>query len=452
MGAQIMTSAAALAFLEGAVEDIAPSGERRRRLSLTQAELARRCGRSAGTVAYYLAQAGPEIVTRGWGGLVVDVVELDAARARIGDRRQRCHDVADELARRWGSGGGEGKDLELLASPGRAPTVSDIAEHLNVARSTAQRHLRDLGARGLLRRRGGRLFLRQPVGVSQGPAPSTGPSGPCWAPDACSEPVKTLSAPPTNHQATEVAAQLLETALGLAHLAERLLAGAGEDLDASPRAHARNPRDRGAQIAEPRERTDDVAASFSLTSTEKERKLPFSREVREALRVEVRGPQGHDEEGPDRGLTDEELDDALAPLIAVCVEQGFRHVVDDRGREMLRPYRGDCLQHAVAHVCQRTRAGGVTNPLGILVAAAERGDRGMFAPPPAPVVAAEAPSVVSARNHARRLASIVDLDDDDRKAMLIARCRGDQAAVAAGLSVFAAAAAAAGCSAGPGDP
>ncbi len=451
MGAQIMTSAAALAFLEGAVEDIAPSGDRRRRLSLTQAELARRCGRSPGTVAYYLAKAGPEIVTRGWGGVLVDVVELDAARARIGDRRQRCHDVADELARRWGSGGGEGQDLELLASPGRAPTVSDIAEHLNVARSTAQRHLRDLGARGLLRRRGGRLFLRQPVGASQeAPAPPIGPSGPSWAPDPRPVPSETPSAPSGQLLAAELAANLLETALNLANLAERLLAGAGEGLNANPRADARNPRDHGAQIAGIRERTGAFADSFSLKPTEKERKLPSSREVRQPLRAEVRGSNEPVDGRPGQLLTDVQLDDALAPLLALCVEQGFRHVVDDRGREILRPYRADHLEHAVAHVCQRTRAGGVKNPLGILVAGAERGDRGMFSPPPEPGIDAESPSMVSARNHARLLASVEDLDDEERRSMLIARCRGDQAAVDAGLDVLAAEAA--GCPARTGDP
>lgn len=54
-------------------------GGERVEVPLSQAEMARRQGCSAGTVAYYLRAAGDVVVSRRRGGLVVDVAALDAA-------------------------------------------------------------------------------------------------------------------------------------------------------------------------------------------------------------------------------------------------------------------------------------------------------------------------------------------------------------------------------------
>jgi hypothetical protein len=70
----------------------------------------------------------------------------------------------------------------------------------------------------------------------------------------------------------------------------------------------------------------------------------------------------------------------------------------------------------------------------------------MFSAPPEPMPDTEAASLVSARSHAQLLASVVDLDDEERRSLLIARCGGDQAAIDAGLSALATAA---GCAASP---
>ncbi|MDP8928023.1 MAG: helix-turn-helix domain-containing protein, partial [Actinomycetota bacterium] len=149
-------SPAALAFLDEVVTTT--PAHSCGRIAMTQAELARRTGRSAGTVAYYLAQAGPDVVTKRRGGVVVDVHALGAARAEVGRRRRRRDEVADILADTWGmplDAGG----VELLTEAGSPPTLADIADQLGVARSTAQRHVAELDAQGRLRRRGGRLFL-----------------------------------------------------------------------------------------------------------------------------------------------------------------------------------------------------------------------------------------------------------------------------------------------------
>ena len=71
-----------LAFVSQVVADHGHDlGARRVQIPLSQAELARRQGCSAGTVAYYLRQVGDVVVDRHRGGLVVDVAALDAARA-----------------------------------------------------------------------------------------------------------------------------------------------------------------------------------------------------------------------------------------------------------------------------------------------------------------------------------------------------------------------------------
>ena len=54
-------------------------GGERVEVPLSQAELARRQGCSAGTVAYYLRAAGDVVVSRRRGGLVIDLAALDAA-------------------------------------------------------------------------------------------------------------------------------------------------------------------------------------------------------------------------------------------------------------------------------------------------------------------------------------------------------------------------------------
>lgn len=71
-----------LAFISQVVADHGHDLDARRvEVPLSQAELARRQGCSAGTVAYYLRQVGDVVVDRHRGGLVVDVAALDTARA-----------------------------------------------------------------------------------------------------------------------------------------------------------------------------------------------------------------------------------------------------------------------------------------------------------------------------------------------------------------------------------
>lgn len=74
----------ALSFLSEAVGAHGrPLDAGRVAVPLSQAELARRRGCSAGTVAYYLREAGEVVVARSRSGLVVDLIALDTATHRL---------------------------------------------------------------------------------------------------------------------------------------------------------------------------------------------------------------------------------------------------------------------------------------------------------------------------------------------------------------------------------
>lgn len=65
-------------------------GGERIEVPLSQAEMARRQGCSAGTVAYYLRSAGDVVVSRRRGRLVIDLAALDAAASNLTTRAGRC--------------------------------------------------------------------------------------------------------------------------------------------------------------------------------------------------------------------------------------------------------------------------------------------------------------------------------------------------------------------------
>ena len=373
------TSAAALAFLE---EALPADGDGR--LTMTQAELARQTGRSAGTVAYYLAHAGPGVVTRRPDGVLVDLDQLRSARTRLARRRRRRDDVEDVLIATWGTphpGGG----FELLTSGQRAPTLADMAARLGVARSTAQRHLSDLAAHGRLRRCGARLFLDSP---SDAHCPSDDRQRLQTVPEAQQRSRSALRAAPGPEPSSEgsaesllvdVAQGLLETCNRLARLAEQFLA------QADPRAPSRHPREVVAHLAEPREITEHFAEESLSATTERARKLAYSGAKPEPLRAE---PRGLEAEGkPERGstaspLTDAQLHQALAPLMAACRDHGLPDVLDRRGRNQLRRIHSDGLARAARSIERQVRSGyRMSNPLGILVKAAMDGDDGIFALP-----------------------------------------------------------------------
>ena len=373
------TSAAALAFLEQALP---ADGDGR--LTMSQAELARQTGRSPGTVAYYLAHAGPGVVTRRRDAVLVDLDQLRSARTRLARRRSRRDDVEDALITTWGKRRPDG-GFELLTSQQRAPTLADIAAQLGVARSTAQRHLSDLAAHGRLRRCGSRLFLDD--SPSGPPCPSDDRERLQAARGAQQRPPNAMRAdrPPETSSGfsepllIELAQGLLETCDRLARLTEQLLARADS------RAPSRNQREVVAPIAESRESTEHlVEKSFSRT-TEKARKLAYSPANSEPLRAGSRGPGAEDELGaaPTASvLTDAELDHALAPLMAACRDHGLPDVLDRRGRGLLRRIPSDGLARAARSIERQVRSGyRMSNPLGILVKAAMEGDDGLFAVP-----------------------------------------------------------------------
>jgi hypothetical protein len=353
---------------------------------MSQAELARQTGRSAGTVAYYLAHAGPGVVTRRRDGVLVDLDRLRSARARLARRRRRCDDVADVLMATWGrpcSGGG----FELLVASGnRAPTLADIAAHLGVARSTAQRHLSDLNAQGRLRRCGSRVFLDGP---SDAHRPPDGEHLQAAVPEGQQQRAHRAAGRGHGQQPSseglsepllaEVAQALLETCERLARLVDHLMNGA------DPRALSRNPRGSIAHIAEARESTESLPEEGFSTSTETVRKLAYSAAKQEALRAGPRGPANEDDPEPAGAtspLTDAELDRALASLMAACRDHGLPDVLDRRGRSELRGLHPDGLTRAAQSIERQVRSGyRMSNPLGILVKAAMEGDDGLFAVP-----------------------------------------------------------------------
>ena len=436
-----MTSPAALAFLEdllGSHAEEAPGGCRR--VSLTQAELSRRSGRSAGTVAYYLTQAGPDVVIRRRNGIVVDLEQLEAARACVSHRRRRRDDIAGELARAWGTPVKGGSELELLTEDGRTPTLAAVAARVGIARSTAQRHLSELTAQGRLERRGGRLYLRsveqrpRPLGRAHALADAIQEQA---APEeSLQSPASTLTThPPSLEQ--EMGECLVEIAARLSSLGERLL----QEGDGSRRS-ARKPREVGAQTAETREEGRTVAGGFSLTSTEKDRNLSFSSPNRETLREGVRGRRSDREpEGPVAAcsLTDDEIDDVLASLMAAARERGVSDMLDRQGHDYLRQIPIEGLARAAAHIEQLLRSGyPARKPMGILVKAAMTGDKAMFATPASRQLPSDRSSrlIDAARSHALTLAGITDLNDDDRRYMLSQHYGKDQAALNAALSVL----------------
>ena len=372
------TSAAALAFLEHA---LLADGDGR--LTLSQAELARRTGRSPGTVAYYLAHAGPGVVTRRRDGVVVDLDQLRSARTRLARRRRRRDDVEDALITTWGTPRLDG-GFELLTSEQRAPTLADIAAQLGVARSTAQRHLSDLAAQGRLWRCGSRLFLDDSPSGRHCPSDrerlQTGPRAQQRPPSAMSANRPPETSPGFDEPLLiEVAQGLLETCGRLARLAEQLLA------QADPRAPSRNQREVVAHIAESREGTEHLAEGGFSTTTEKTRKLPYSPANSEPLRAGSRGPAAEvePEAAPTASvLTDAELDHALASLMAACRDHGLPDVLDRRGRGQLRRINSDGLARAARSIERQVRSGyRMSSPLGILVKAAMEGDHGLFAAP-----------------------------------------------------------------------
>lgn len=438
-----MTSPAALAFLDdllaGPTAEAGPADGRCRRIAMTQAELSRRCGRSAGTVAYYLASAGPDVVTRRRGGVVVNLDGLDTARARLGAPRRRRDDVAEVLAASWGRPvGGSQDEVELLTDDGRTPSLADVGARLGLARSSAQRHLSDLSARGALRRHGGRLFLSSAT-TAPPQRPQAGPTRPTAATAATSVngtdmvPVAALS--PV--LVAELVRSLLAASERLAGLAEVLLAQ-----DGNPRTDARSPRTCGAQFAESREGTDAAAGAVSLKSTKKDRNLSFSSANREPLRAEARGSRlDRDHTHPlkdNDDLTDDEVDAVLSSLAAAARQHGVNDMLDARGHDYLRQIPSEGLARAAAHVEQLLRGGyPIPKPMGILVKAAMNGDKTMFTvPPEAPPAGPSSRLVDAARSHAATLASCTDIDDDERRYTLTQRYRDDQPALEAALAVL----------------
>jgi hypothetical protein len=419
-------SAAALAFLDEVVTTT--TAHSCGRIAMTQAELARRTGRSAGTVAYYLAQAGPDIVTKRRGGVVVDVHALGAARAQHAGRRRRRDEVADVLADTWGmpvDGGG----VELRTAAGRAPTLAEIADQLGVARSTAQRHVTELDAQGRLRRRGGRLFLdladtgTPPASSHPSPAPTVaGVDGSATAaglPESVSP-----------QMVVDIAHGLLEMCERLTTVAEHLLATAE-----GPRTSTRSPRERGAQTAGSRDDAGPVADGSSFSSTEQARKLAYLSANTEDLRADVRGRVGTPLDqvpAENAQLTDPQIDELLSPLTTACREYGLLDVIDHRGRRQLRSLKAEELSQAATRLERQLRTGyRLRSPLGVLVRAAMNGDHDLFGLPssnpgapgedtrcsssPSPASQHRSRELEAARRHAGVIASIADLDDDGRR-------------------------------------
>jgi len=364
----------AIAFLDDAVTTHGePPVDGQVLIPYSQAALAVAADRSAGTVAWYLRQAG-DVVRCIDGGLVIDVEALDRARARIdGERRPRSADVARALMEHWGPDDADRDELVPLADEdGRPPRVRDMAAALGLSPSTTQRHLEILEHQGRLHRRGGQMLVS----------------------------IRPRSAVEDTVAPTGTASSTTLLAAGLADVAVRLSALASELLATTASEHGRElmelPRVVPAQLADRPAVVPGVAGRGSLPfgSNPERQELPDFLKTREGTEHTRGSHLMDDNERADVVRCDRAgIERALEPLHTLCRRTNLPHALDETGRQWLSRYTEDELRRGAAEVVRRVTQGhtlrgkAIGFPLGLLVSKAKTGDDDFFAGPPPPPVA-----------------------------------------------------------------
>ncbi len=367
----------ALAFVEDVAsrhgEDLGNGLVRVRR---SQASLATEAACSAGTIAYYLRQAGTIVVRRD-DGLVIDREALNAAQGdELARRRRRATEVGDALSQRWGQARlGDDSTVELVGPDGRSPSLRDMADSLDLSPSATQRHLEALERQGRLLRHGRRLYLAEPApgGRGQGPhdANALTPTSP-----------SPVDGDALNRLVNGFGAALLQFGQQLVDLAQAS-AAVGHSGDTPRSDGAQGPRDLDAQLADSRDGSAGLAETVPYPPFEKDKKSFF---LREAAKHgdETRGVRGQAPitERAERLSSQQDVTQAIAPLVAACQRQSLPHLVDEEGRRWLALYNPEELARAVAEVLRLlNNEGALRSPLGLLVAKAKRGDESFFAEP-----------------------------------------------------------------------
>lgn len=369
----------ALAFVEEVAsrhgEDLGDGLVRVRR---SQASLAAESACSAGTIAYYLRQAGPIVVRRD-DGLVIDREALRAAQGdELARRRRRASEVSEALSQRWGRPClGDDATTELVGPDGRSPSLREMADSLGLSPSTTQRHLETLERHGRLRRQGRRLYMLRP-------GPAAGAPGPAPADAAAPTPEALAGVDALNRLIGGFGAALVGFGQQLVELGQ--VTADAEDPSDNPRGGGiRGPRHPSAQLAESRDDAASLADTVPSSLFEKDKKSFFLQETANdgGERRGVRGPLPTPiSQRTGRLSEDHDVTHALAPLVAACQQRALPHLVDEEGRRWLSLYSPDELARAVAELLRLlNNEGKLHSPLGLLVAKAKRGDESFFAEP-----------------------------------------------------------------------
>lgn len=316
------------------------------RISHSQAELARRTQRSAGTISYYLRNLVP-IVERGDSALIVNIAALaERRKSRQMQRTQIVRDISQQQSEMTA----DGTSIET------ANSLRSMAKLAGRSAGTVHKQLRGLENDGLLDRSNGRFSL-----IEDEPKPT-----PAVNDELLPVLVETISA-------------LAEITARLTSLAERVI-----DITSGSDVEPANPRERATNFAdEPANCATNFAAFAGANNTQnfsdlkKERKLlSFSKErdPRTTSREPSRPVAGSRLEKNTIREIVKPLEDACRKAAGVTISE-----LDDSGLRMLEGLTQEELRAGVGNALSRLRSGHSNSPLGLLCAKARSRDKEFFA-------------------------------------------------------------------------